>query len=193
MYLILRLFMLVSAYLVGSFPTALIYSRRFHRQDIREVGDGNMGARNTKRNFGFEAGAGVALVDITKGVLLVWIARNLDLSLFWQIAIAAAVILGHDFPIFARFKGGQGLAVTTGAFLGFFPWQTLTGFLVFLLLFAILRNTDIAASVGMGLVVLLQIISRQPTALVIFSVCALLFIPLKKWLDRNRRAGIRFS
>jgi len=185
--------MILVAYLIGSLPTALIYSLKFHRQDIREIGDGNMGARNTKRAYGFEAGAAVALIDIAKGALVVWGTGLADLPLGWQIAAAAAVILGHDFPIFAGFKGGQGLAATTGVLFGFFPWQTLLGFLVYLVLFLLLRNADIAAGAGMGLIVLLQMLGSQPVALIVFSVCALLFIPFKKWLDRSRVETIRLS
>ena len=193
MSLFLCLAIVLAAYLTGSLPTALLYSRLFHRQDIREIGDGNMGARNTKRAYGFEAGAAVALVDIAKGALVVWGAGLTDLALGWQIAAAAAVILGHDFPIFAGFRGGQGLAATTGVLFGFFPWQTLLGFLVYLVLFILLRNSDIAAGAGMGLIVLLQMLGRQPIALIVFSLGALLFIPFKKWLDRSRIETLRYS
>jgi glycerol-3-phosphate acyltransferase PlsY len=178
------------AYLLGSFPTALVYSRAAHRVDVRSLGDGNMGARNTRHQFGFSAGMLVALVDILKGALAVLMVRGVGLPLGWQAAGAAAVILGHDFPIFARFRGGQGFAATTGVFLAFFPYYTLLGFAVYCTLYLLLHNSDIAAGVGMGLVVLLVWLKQAPLWLLAFMVLALLFIPFKQWLDRPRRVRL---
>lgn len=178
------------AYLLGSFPTALVYSRAAHRVDVRSLGDGNMGARNTKRQFGFSAGMLVALADILKGALAVLIVRGVGLPTGWQVAGAGSVILGHDFPIFARFRGGQGFAATTGVFLAFFPFYTLVGFAVYCTLYLLLHNSDIAAGVGMGLVVLLVWLRETSVLMLAFMVVALLFIPFKQWLDRPRRVRL---
>ena len=178
------------AYLLGSFPTALVYSRAAHRVDVRSLGDGNMGARNTKRQFGFSAGMLVALADILKGALAVLIVRGVGLPTGWQVAGAGSVILGHDFPIFARFKGGQGFAATTGVFLAFFPFYTLLGFAVYCTLYLLLHNSDIAAGVGMGLVVLLVWLRETSVLMLAFMVAALLFIPFKQWLDHPRRVRL---
>ena len=178
------------AYLLGSFPTALVYSRAAHRVDVRSLGDGNMGARNTKHQFGFSAGMLVALLDILKGALAVLIVRGVGLPTGWQVAGAGSVILGHDFPIFARFKGGQGFAATTGVFLAFFPFYTLLGFAVYCTLYLLLHNSDIAAGVGMGLVVLLVWLRETSVLMLAFMVAALLFIPFKQWLDHPRRVRL---
>ena len=178
------------AYLVGSIPTALIYSRLAHGADIRALGDGNMGARNSKRVFGWRGGVLVALADILKGALAILFAQELGQSQPWQMVCGAFVILGHDFPLFARLKGGQGFAATTGVFLGLFPLVTLVGTLIYFVIFFATRNSDLAAGVGMGLIWLAQIISGQPLYVILFIVGVLLFIPLKKWLDRARAAAI---
>ncbi len=179
--------LLLISYGIGSIPTALLYSNWFHKQDIRKLGDGNMGARNTKRTFGFRAGLLVALIDIAKGVLVVWLSILLDFSLGWQILCAGMVILGHDFPVFAELKGGQGFATTVGVLLGFFPWQTLLGFAVYSIVFMVFHNSDIAAGIGAGLVILQAVLSAMPFILIAFCVSALIFIPFKKWFDRSRR------
>lgn len=181
---------LLIAYALGSIPTALLYSRLFHRKDIRALGDGNMGARNTRRQFGFNAGVIVALIDIIKGALAVLLSMALNLPLEWQILTAIAVILGHDFPAFASFLGGQGLAVTTGVFLVFFPWPTLLGFVIYAFLFLVFHNSDVAAGFGMGVLVLQEVLNQTPLLLVTFSILALLFIPFKQWLDKPRRDRI---
>ncbi len=107
---------LVVAYLLGSVPTALIASHLLAHTDIRLLGDGNMGARNTARTLGWKAGWVVAGIDIGKGAGSIWMAQAFGLNPFWQIMTGACAVLGHDFPVFAGFRGGQGLATTLGVF-----------------------------------------------------------------------------
>ncbi len=177
---------ILTAYLLGSIPTALIYSRMTHGVDIRVLGDGNMGARNSKRTFGWYAGVLVALADIVKGALAVLLAIELDAVLEIRYLAGAAAVLGHDFPVFAKFKGGQGFATTTGVFLGLFPLVTLIGAAIYFTLFFIFRNSDLAASIGMGFIALTTYLFSKNIWIVLFIVVMLLFIPLKKWLDRKR-------
>ncbi len=179
------------AYLLGSFPTALLVSRRLAGADIRRLGDANMGARNITHTFGFKYGLLVACIDIAKGAMAVLAARTLGLGLGWQIAAACAAILGHDFPLFAGFKGGQGLATLTGTLLALAPLETLGGFLVYGLLYAAVRSSNIAAAAGMGLQVLGMVLFKEPWPVILFAVAANLFIPVKKLIDSPRRNQIR--
>ncbi len=183
---IFRVGIILVAYIIGSCPTALIYSRMRHHVDIRTLGDGNMGARNTKRQFGFYAGALVATVDILKGVLAVMLAILLCFPLEWQLLAGAAVILGHDFPVFAKFKGGQGFATTSGVFLALFPIPALIGFVIYAFLYLLFHNSDLSAVFAMSQLVLHVALDREPAISLIFIVLVLLFIPFKKWLDRQR-------
>ena len=178
------------AYLLGSIPTALIYSRIVKGQDIRTLGDGNMGARNTKRIFGWRAGVIVALADILKGWAAVWLSIALALPESLHYICAALAVLGHDFSIFARFKGGQGFAVTIGIFLGLFPLFTLIATALYGVIYFATRSSDLAAGIGMGLIAAAQWISGAPFYSVVFIVIVLLFIPLKKWIDKPRRLAI---
>ncbi|MEN6570674.1 MAG: glycerol-3-phosphate acyltransferase [Anaerolineaceae bacterium] len=180
----------LAAYLLGAIPTALLYSHLAHGADIRALGDGNMGARNTRRIFGWRAGVLVALADIVKGALAVWLAKVLALPELWQYTCGALSILGHDFPVFARFKGGQGFAVTTGVFLGLFPALTVIGALIYAVVYFTTRNSDLGAGLGMGFIAAAQWLTGGSLASIVFIVLLLLFIPLKKWLDRARRQEI---
>jgi glycerol-3-phosphate acyltransferase PlsY len=181
----------LSAYLIGSIPTALLYSRIVSHVDIRELGDGNMGARNIKHNFGWRAGILVFLIDFTKGALAVLLATVFSMPELGNYACGALAILGHDFPVFARFKGGQGFAVTTGVFLGLFPAFTLFGALIYFGVYLVTRNSDLGGSLGMGFITGAQWLSGGTTASIAFIVIVLLFIPFKKWLDRSRRKEIQ--
>jgi len=102
--MLIKMSIVILAYLLGSIPTALLYSKLAHGCDIRTMGNGNMGAHNIKQQFGYRAGLLVTGVDITKGALAVLLAMAFRLPLIWQMAAGIVAVLGHDFPIFAQFR-----------------------------------------------------------------------------------------
>lgn len=186
-----KIAVLIISYLVGSIPIALIYSKYFHKEDIRKLGDGNMGASNIKRVYGSRAGITVGVLDILKGSLAILIALVLQLPIAWQLAAGSAAILGHDFPIFAGFRGGQGLATTAGVFLVLYPVPWLIGGVLYGVIYLISHKSNLAKGAGMGLYALLGYFWGAPLTVIAFIMLALLFIPLKQWFDRSRRANIQ--
>lgn len=181
--------LIILAYCIGSIPTALLYSKWTRGVDIRRLGDGNMGARNSKRQFGWQAGVLIALADILKGWLAVELAMILGAAQTGLYLCGIGAILGHDFPLFARLKGGQGFAVTTGVFLALFPELTLIGALIYFVVFMLTRVSDLAASLGMGFIAAATWREQGLGLGLAFIILVLLFIPIKKWLDRNRTAA----
>ncbi len=179
----------IIAYLLGSIPTALIVSRRIKNLDIRSIGDGNMGAHNTFHEIGPKFGVLVAVIDFAKGALPVFLACFLGLKLSWQFLIAISAILGHDFPLFAKFRGGQGTATSVGTMLVLFPLPTLIGLIVYGLSFLIINNSNIGSGIGGGTIALLLGFSQQ-WLLLGYAVIVFLFIPVKLLLDRPRRKEI---
>ncbi len=143
---------LLGAYLVGSIPTAYLIGKFKKGTDIREVGSHNMGAMNVIYNVGFWWGALVMTIDIGKGVLTMAVAKLLNIPELAYYAAGIVVILGHNFPIFLKFRGGKGGATAVGV-LSFlmFPFGFLIGLGVFCLLMAITRFPTL--SYGIGLVV----------------------------------------
>jgi acyl phosphate:glycerol-3-phosphate acyltransferase len=181
---------LISAYLLGSIPTALFISRRTKRVDIRCVGDGNMGAHNTFHEIGPKFGVMVAVVDFTKGALAVFLAYRLGLHLSWQIIAAISAILGHDFPLFANFKGGQGTATSFGTMLVLFPLPTLIGLAVYGIAFLIIKNSNVGCGIGGATIAIILGLSQQ-WLLFGYTVIAFIFIPVKLLIDSPRRRAIR--
>lgn len=190
--IMLTLLAMVTGYLLGSIPSGLIVSRCAKGVDIRTIGDGNMGARNTARSLGTRYGVIVALSDFSKGAFAILFARLLGVGENGQMLTGAAAVLGHDFPIFARFMGGQGLATTAGTMLAMFPTQTMIGMTVYGLLYLITRNSDLSAGIGYGLSTLILGIQRIWTGL-IYVVALLLSVPMKKWIDTSRRKSIEHT
>src|SRR5262245_14867897 len=105
----------LSAYLVGSIPFALLLARRWGTPDLHGVGSGNIGAANVLRASGVKAGVLVALLDIAKGAAGVLLAERLA-GPGATPAAGLAAIVGHVYPVWLRFRGGKGVATASGAF-----------------------------------------------------------------------------
>lgn len=108
------------AYLAGSIPSGVWYSKYVHKIDVRELGSGNSGGTNIGRNFGAVAAIVVIAVDVLKGWLPILLAKNFFPTLDWAIMLTGiASIIGHAYPLWANFRGGKVVATSVGVLLGF--------------------------------------------------------------------------
>ncbi len=158
--------MAIIAYLIGSINFSVILSKKMAGFDVREKGSGNAGTTNMLRSVGKKAAAITLICDILKGVVAIGIAILLGKmvegsngSLLVQIA-GVAVILGHTFPIFFKFKGGKGVATSLGVLI-MSNWQIGLICLVFALI----------------LIALTQMVSVGSIAAAILYPVLTLFIP----------------
>jgi len=132
--LLSRAVLTLLAYLIGGLPFGYWFVRLALNKDIRTMGSGNIGATNVHRTAGGKAGVVVLLLDIVKGLLAVWIAWATTHGDAITIALtAAAVMLGHCYPVFLRFKGGKAVACFIGAFGFIAPLALLATAMVFVL------------------------------------------------------------
>jgi len=115
--------MIVLAYLAGSIPSGVWYSKLVHKIDVRELGSGNSGGTNVGRNFGGIAAILVIAVDVLKGWIPILVAKHLFPTIDWAIMLTGiASVLGHAYPLWASFRGGKVVATSIGVMLGFwFP------------------------------------------------------------------------
>ncbi len=139
---------MVIGYLLGSIPCAYLIGWLVKGVDIRKMGGGNMGAVNTMREIGTLPGFGVLFADIAKGALAVLIAQWLGLHLYWVFAVGLAAVAGHNWPVWLKFRGGQGLATTMGVLLVFspIPFAISAAILVVAVIFT--SNVRLSAIVG---------------------------------------------
>jgi acyl phosphate:glycerol-3-phosphate acyltransferase len=110
------------AFLGGSLPFSVWTLRVWAKRDVRAVGDGNPGAANAFRAGGVTLGLAVLLLDVTKGVLPVVLARALGLDDLTLALVAALTVAGAAFSPFLGFRGGKALAVTLGTWIGLTLW-----------------------------------------------------------------------
>ena len=143
----------IIAYLIGSINFSVILSKKMAGFDVREKGSGNAGTTNMLRSVGKKAAAITLVCDILKGVIAILIAMlmnkifpNSNGALLVQIA-GVAVILGHTFPIFFKFKGGKGVATSLGVLI-MSNWQIGLICLVFALILIILTQMVSVGSIA---------------------------------------------
>jgi glycerol-3-phosphate acyltransferase PlsY len=123
------LIMVPIAYLVGSLPFGLILAR-LRGVDLRSYGSGATGTTNVMRTLGKPAGALVLLLDMGKGVFAIAMAMIFFDSPGAEAAAGVAALVGHNWPVFAGFKGGKGVATGWGGLILFSPWSGLVATLV---------------------------------------------------------------
>jgi len=140
---------IVIGYLLGSIPLAYIAGRLKKGVDIRQVGGGNVGALNTVREIGPAVGVTVLLADIAKGSAAVLIARWLGLDLIWIFVAGFAAVVGHNWPIFLKFKGGKGAATTLGVLAVLVPIQFAISFAIIAIVIIITSNVRLGIFVGL--------------------------------------------
>lgn len=138
----------IIAYLLGSIPSAVWIGKSWYKIDVREHGSKNSGATNTFRVLGKNAGITVLTIDILKGLLAVTTPVLLSQSMLFnseelmgekltnvQLLAALSAVIGHVFPVFARFKGGKGVATSLGVIIGIHPLAATICVILFLIVF----------------------------------------------------------
>jgi glycerol-3-phosphate acyltransferase PlsY len=146
-----------AAYLLGSIPFGLLLARVFGGGDVRKAGSGNIGATNVTRVAGPMAGILTLAFDTAKGVAAVWLAaRVTNDSARWMMISAFAVLLGHCYPVWLKFKGGKGVATALGVFLALSPLAAVSALLLFILCVVCWRFVSlgsVAAAAAMPLLI----------------------------------------
>jgi glycerol-3-phosphate acyltransferase PlsY len=146
-----------AAYLLGSIPFGLLLAKLFGGGDVRKAGSGNIGATNVARVVGPLAGILTLGFDTAKGTAAVWLAGRLtNQSAAWMMIAAFAVLLGHCFPVWLKFKGGKGVATALGVFLALSPLAAVSALLLFILFVAYWRFVSlgsVAAAAAMPLLI----------------------------------------
>jgi len=168
--MLLGILSIIIGYLLGSIPTAYIVSRMRKGRDIRNVGSGNMGAANVIRQIGAHEGVFVGLIDIAKGAVAILIAQTLNISELWVFGTGFGVLVGHNFSVFAGFRGGRGSATIIGIFLVLAPEAILVTLVIIAIPFFTTRKFAAAILIGFGLLPLFAWLFEGSLALVRYAL-----------------------
>ncbi len=137
---------IIASYLLGSIPFGLIVSLGLFKQDLRKLGSGNIGATNVMRNFGVKPFVAVMILDMAKGIAAVKIGSALGLNPSLSLLAGLAAIVGHNWSIYLKFKGGKGIATSGGVIIAAYPVTvsiTIVG--IFLLAVLVTRIMSVGA------------------------------------------------
>jgi glycerol-3-phosphate acyltransferase PlsY len=185
----------VIAYLLGSIPFGYILVRLFRKQDVREIGSGNIGATNVARSGAKGLGIVTLVLDVAKGYAAVWIGglaiaykwmgvdgHNTLLSSYRSTGhgygieglCAVLAIVGHMYPIWLKFKGGKGVATGVGVFLGLAPMAVGLVLVLFIAVVWFSRYVSLGSIVAtVAFPVLAWALYRNSRSQVIFLAAAL--------------------
>lgn len=178
----------IIAFLAGSFPTGVVLSTALSGRDVRTVGSGNSGAANVARTSGIRMGVLVALLDIAKGVIPLVIGLWLGIDHAGLAVAGLAAVLGHDFSVFLRFRGGKGVATTLGACLVLAPIATVIGLVLWLAVMLLWRYSSLASLVSLAVIPIATALTGRPPAYVWLTAGLFLLAVAKHWENLYRLA-----
>ncbi|MBN1298915.1 MAG: glycerol-3-phosphate 1-O-acyltransferase PlsY [Actinobacteria bacterium] len=118
--IIYKILLVIFSYLLGAVPTGyIIFRLKTRGGDIRQQGSGNVGGTNVTRTIGVPLGVLTIIIDILKGfipLLVIYLLFKGDLVTLSAAAVAA--VLGHDYPVYLKFRGGKGISTSYGVIIG---------------------------------------------------------------------------
>lgn len=179
---------IIISYLLGSIPFALIIGKTVYKMDIREHGSGNMGATNAFRVFGTKAGMVVVVADILKGTMATLIplftAYFIDIDVS-RLIIGIFAVLGHTYPLFAKFKGGKAVATSGGIILGVYPLLFIAVIITFLITLYFSKYVSLSSMITGVVSTIITIFTGQ--LLLIFMLLALTIFVFIRHKDNIKR------
>lgn len=165
----------ILSYFIGCLNGAILYSKFLRHDDVRTHGSGNAGATNVLRTFGKAAGFGVLFFDLFKGVAVVIAARLCGFAEPIVLCCAFAAILGHNYPIFEKFKGGKGVAVSVGVSMAINWKVTLPCLILGVSIILITKLVSLGSLIGTCSTPISSLIQGYPTFYLFFwvAMCSL--------------------
>lgn len=164
---------LLAGYLLGSIPFGLVLCALFGYGDIRKIGSGNIGATNVLRTGNKLLAVLTLVLDSSKGLIAVLVAAAFfDKHAMFGAALGA--VLGHNFPVWLKFKGGKGVATTLGAIIGL-SWPVgLACCITWLITAAISRISSLSALVALALAPIFAVTIGDPKQVFLIGTLSLL-------------------
>ncbi len=189
-------FLIAFAYFVGSFPSGIVVGQAATGRDVRNTGSGNIGAANVARLAGFRIGVMVAALDILKGMVPVLLARGQGLGHVELAMVALAAVLGHDFSVFLRLRGGKGVATTLGVAIILAPLGTLIAAAIWIVVLLRSTITSLASLVALAMLPLTMALTGSSPAFVFLASALFILAAGKHWenvirLVRGTEPGFR--
>ncbi len=170
--------LIVCSYLLGNILTGTVIAKVFYKQKISTIGSGNPGARNVGRLYGRKAFILTFLGDALKGVIVVLVAKILDLDTSIQLLGLLSVVIGHMYPILSKFQGGKGVSTFIGGLALFNPLVLAAFTSIFIIFYPIVKSFTVAGMIAvLSLPIILYLFSYNLIAIIITCfICGLILL-----------------
>jgi glycerol-3-phosphate acyltransferase PlsY len=145
----MKILFLLFSYFLGAIPTGYVFFWITDKKDIRNFGSGSTGATNLFRIKGWKLAFPALIIDILKGALPVYLALRLFSDLRMAVLAGFLAVLGHCFPVYLKFRGGKGVATTTGVFIILAFKPCLISLAIFVIIIAISRYVSLGSLLSM--------------------------------------------
>ena len=173
-----QLLIILFAYLVGSVSSGIIVSQIFNLPDPRTIGSKNPGATNVMRSGNKKAAIFTLLGDLLKAILVLTLAEYLGYDDLTIVCVALAVLIGHIYPIFYKFRGGKGVATAIGILIFLNFKLALIVASIWLLVFGIWRYSSLAAILAAisAPIIAIFILRDQPLYCIAFTLITIIIL-----------------
>ncbi len=160
----------IISYFIGAIPAGYIVGKVFYKTDITKKGSGNIGFANIAQYLGLKAAFTVFLLDFAEGFFAVLLTKLLFNDHLTSAISAFVVVLGHDFSVFMKFKGGKGASTTYWALAALAPLPTLLGALTFFAVLWTKKYISLSNLVSIAMIPMYMILFNAPIYYTISSM-----------------------
>ncbi|MBM4129305.1 MAG: glycerol-3-phosphate 1-O-acyltransferase PlsY [Nitrospira sp.] len=182
--MIIIILLAIIAFILGSIPVGVIIARA-KGVDLKKVGSKNIGATNVLRSLGKWPAALTLIGDVLKGTVAVALAQYFEAGLLYEGFIGLSAILGHNFSVFLRFRGGKGVATSLGVLLLYAPQTSLITFIIWLVVALATRYSSLGSLVSFGVLPLsISLLDSKDKLPVALLMTLLIFIRHKDNIEK---------
>ena len=169
----------IVAYLLGSLSGGIITSKFANGPDLHTVGSKSTGATNVQRTMGWKYGLITFFFDSLKGILACWIAELITGDHMSALAAGLCCVIGHNWPVFFRFKGGKGVATTGGVMLYCFPVPALICIALTIIIIVLCRYVSVGSmALVISFALLISVFYSNGNVWIILWSCILMIMCL---------------
>ena len=162
------------SYILGSIPSGIIFAKIFRLKDLRTIGSGNTGTTNVLRTGNYTAAALTLVLDFAKACLAIYLSQIVNEKLI--LISSLAILIGHIFPLWLKFKGGKGFACYLGIMLMINFYLFIFISLIWLIIFFAKRVSSLSALLSCLSCVLISIIYFNSNILLVVLLTLLIFV-----------------
>ena len=162
------------SYILGSIPSGIIFAKIFRLKDLRTIGSGNTGTTNVLRTGNYTAAALTLVLDFAKACLAIYLSQIVNEKLI--LISSLAILIGHIFPLWLKFKGGKGFACYLGIMLMINFYLFIFISLIWLITFFTKRVSSLSALLSCLSCVLISIIYFNSNILLVVLLTLLIFV-----------------